>query len=441
MAVSPRPASRQHDRYKLIGVKVTDQILETGPYTSDLELEYMGLKCTGKKIHQVLFMQGEATTKVRQLKEQCHLLSQLCHPNIAMFLGLFFQESPILVIEYVPHNLAFCIEQYGLLSNEVSYSILHDVALGLSYFHNQSPPIIHGELCANNVLLTSNMRAKIVYLGVAKILQLTQPEINYMAKTSGTSVYMSPEAINGNQENQTCSSSTDIFSFGIMVNHIMTGRWPDFWSHSSQAILITISFSDDTTCKDTNDIDILMKELVLQCTNENTLLRPQAGELVEVFARMVSKFPPSYINRLEMLNRIKAHKKMKTDERKERELQKRVKRLKQQAQAQQKEIDRLKAENDSLKQQLASDDDLICKTVADFQNSRVEQERRNGSATIDTQTERKGHANQHRPKPRIFPRKKAPAKENHVSIIISIIMYINFFVTQKLLFKMKCCFK
>ena len=394
---------------------MTNQVLETGPYTADLELEYMGLKCIGKKIHQALFMQGEAAKKVRQLKEQCHLLSQLRHPNIAMFLGFFFQESPILVIEYVPYNLASCIEQYGLLPNEVMYSILHDVAVGLSYLHNQTPPIIHGELCANNVLLTSNMRAKIVYLGVAKILQLTQPEINYMAKTSGTSVYMSPEATNGNHENQDCSSSTDIYSFGIMVNHVMTGKWPHFESHSNKAILITISFSEDTTCNDMGDIDILMKELILRCTNEWSLLRPQADELVKVFARMVSKFPPSFINRIEMLNRIKAHKKLKIDEREERDLQKKVKRMKQQVLAQQQEIDRLIAENESLKQQVASDDDLICKTITDFQKSRAQQ---NHFIIRDAQTlaEGTGEAKQYGPKPRILPRKKGPARENHVSI-------------------------
>ena len=414
MAARPRAASR-HDHYKLTGVKVTDQVLETGPYTSDLGLEYIGLKCIGKKIHQALFMQGEAAKKVRQLKEQCYLLSQLQHPNIAMFLGLFFQESPILVIEYVPYNLASCIEQYGLLPNEVSYSILHDIAVGLSYLHNRTPPINHGELCANNVLLTSNMRAKILYLGVAKILQLTQPEINYMAKTSGTSVYMSPEAITGNHENQDCSSSADIFSFGIMVNHVMTGKWPNFEPHSDKAILITISFSEDTTRNDTGDIDILMKELVLRCTNECSLLRPRAEELVKVFARMISKFPPSFINRMEMLNRIKAHKKIKIDEREERELQKKVKRVKQQVLAQQQEIDRLKAENESLKQQVTSDDDLICKTIADFQKSRVQQ---NDIVIGDAQSlaEGTGEAKQYGPKPRILPRKKAPAKENHVSI-------------------------
>jgi serine/threonine protein kinase len=421
MAASPIPASR-HDHYKLTGVKVIDQVLETGPYTSNLELEYMGLKCVGKKIHQALFMQGETATKVRQLKEQCRLLSQVRHPNFVMFLGLFFQESPILVIEYVPYNLASCIEQYSLLPSEVSFSILHDVAVGLSYFHNLTPPIIHGDLCANNVLLTSNMRAKIVYLGVTKILQLTKPEINYMAKTNGTSVYMSPEAITDNHEDQGCSCSTDIFSFGVMVDHVMKGRRPVFESHSNQAILITISFSEHTTCNDTNEVDIRMKELVLRCTNKSSLQRPQAEELVKIFAGMVSKYPPSFINRMEMLNQIRAHKKLKIDEREERDLQKKVKRVKDQVLGQKQEMDRLMAENESLKQQLTSDDIVMCKTITNFQKHHAEQEQQNNKVALDAQdqlgAEATGEAKQYGPKPRIVPRKKVPLRETHVSINI-----------------------
>ena len=43
--------------YKLTGVRVTDQELGRGSYTTVLELEYMGLKCAGKKLHGLLLRQ------------------------------------------------------------------------------------------------------------------------------------------------------------------------------------------------------------------------------------------------------------------------------------------------------------------------------------------------------------------------------------------------
>ena len=45
--------------YKLTGIQVTDRELGHGSYATVLELEYMGLKCAGKKIHELLLKQGD----------------------------------------------------------------------------------------------------------------------------------------------------------------------------------------------------------------------------------------------------------------------------------------------------------------------------------------------------------------------------------------------
>ena len=181
------------ESFRLTGVKVTDRVLGHGSYATVLELEYLGLKCAGKKIHEILLMQGNTSYTVRRFEEECHLLSQVRHPNIVQFLGVFFQQdeqAPILVMEFLPTNITSCIEQYGILPNEVSYSILYDVALGLCYLHNQTPPIIHRDLSSNNILLTPNMTAKISDLGVARILNLTPLQVSHMTQTPGTPAYM-----------------------------------------------------------------------------------------------------------------------------------------------------------------------------------------------------------------------------------------------------------
>ena len=130
------------DLHKLTGVKITDRVLGHGSYATVLELEYLGLKCAGKKVHDVLLRwpyhyyaaQEDASHAVRGFEEECRLLSQIRHPNIVQFLGVYFPEQgvqvPILVMELLPTNLTSCIERYGILPNEISYSILHDVALG-----------------------------------------------------------------------------------------------------------------------------------------------------------------------------------------------------------------------------------------------------------------------------------------------------------------------
>ena len=129
------------DPYKLTGLQVTDQELGYGSYATVLELDYLRLKCAGKKIHELLLRQGDASYTVRRFEEECRLLSQLRHSNIVQFLGVVFQQgvqAPILVMEFLPTNLTSSIEQYGIFPKEISYSILHDVALGLCYLHSQT---------------------------------------------------------------------------------------------------------------------------------------------------------------------------------------------------------------------------------------------------------------------------------------------------------------
>ena len=162
--------------YKLTHVELTGNKLGQGSYASVMEVNYMGLKCAGKKIHEVLLEQGETNYVVRHFEEECRILSTMRHPNIIQFLGVYFNENervPMLVMEFLPMNLTSCVQKHVILPEEISYSILYDVALGLYYLHNQSPPIVHRDLSANNVLLTYNMDAKISDLGVARILNLT----------------------------------------------------------------------------------------------------------------------------------------------------------------------------------------------------------------------------------------------------------------------------
>jgi serine/threonine protein kinase len=355
MAGLQRQPSRR-DQFKLTGVKVlNDQIISCGPFTADIELEYVGLKCIGKKIHQALFMQGETAAKVRQLKEQCQLLSQLRHPNIAMFFGLFFQQTPILVMECVPYNLASCIEQHSILPNEVSYSILRDVALGLSYLHNQTPPIIHGELTAKQVMLTPHMMAKISYLGVPKILRLSQQDINQAALTSGTSVYMPPEIVTATC--QIFAPDIDIYSCGILMVHTLAGKQPN-------------SAADSETAErfpELTDREHPLMKLILQCTSTEFQLRPQADELVKELTEMAAKFPAKFAHRLDILKHIEGKKISSTDDDKGKIAMGKIQEKKQELLLQSQEIQRLTTENELLRKLIAVDGGLANKMIIHLQ--------------------------------------------------------------------------
>ena len=296
------------DPYKLTGVTVTDRELGHGSYATVLQLDYMGLKCAGKKIHELLLRQGDTSYTVRKFEEECHLLSQMRHPNIVQFLGVLSQEgvsAPILVMEFLPTNLTSCIDQYGILPKEISYSILHDVALGLCYLHRQTPPIIHRDLSSNNVLLTANMTAKISDLGVARILNLTPLQVSHMTQAPGNPAYMPPEVMIANPKYDT---SVDQFSYGIMMIHMFSGRWPEPQVgpnrlEGDQLIPVTEAERREVFLQVIGNDHPLM-DLILKCINNDPRHRAHASEIVERLSAMKSQFPSSFANRLEMLRQI-----------------------------------------------------------------------------------------------------------------------------------------
>ena len=304
------------DQYKLTGVTVTDQELGHGSYATVLQLDYMGLKCAGKKIHEVLLRQGDTSYTVRRFEEECRLLSQVRHPNIVQFIGVHFQEgvpAPILVMEFLHTNLTSCIEQYGILPKEISYSILYDVALGLCYLHRQTPPIIHRDLSSNNVLLTADMTAKISDLGVARILNLTPLQVSRMTQTPGTPAYMPPEVMIANNKHDT---KVDVFSYGIMMIHMFSGRWPE--PQVGQTRFEGDQLSPVTEAERREEFlraignDHPLMDLILRCINNDPRRRAHACKIVERLSAMKLQFPSSFANRLEMLKQIEHQEEEKT---------------------------------------------------------------------------------------------------------------------------------
>ena len=314
------------ESYRLNGVRLTEEEFGRGSYAVVLRLEYRGLKCAGKQLYPVLYEQGVGET-IRRFEEECWLLAQMRHPNIVQFIGVYFEEGsrvPILVMEFLPTTLARCIDAYGVLPEEVSYSILHDVALGLYHLHSQIPPIVHRDLSANNVLLTPNMTAKISDLGVARILNLTPRQMSRLTRTPGTPAYMPPEAMRANPR---YDARIDEFSYGILMIHVLSGRWPlplrepVCVNPENRAQLLPVSEAErrDEYLRDIGNAHPLM-DLILRCVSNDPQQRATAAQIVQRMQYITHHFPPAFPNRVEMLQRIRADATEKGSLREENEL-------------------------------------------------------------------------------------------------------------------------
>lgn len=149
--------------------------------------------------------------------QECQLMSRLRHPNITQFLGLCLLPNcrlPVLVMEKLEGNLNDFLEAIPNIPTALKWSILEDIAKGLHYLHCQ--PIIHRDLTARNILLTSSFTAKVTDLGNARIVNPDQ--VQNFTQMPGTLVYMPPEANSASPYD----TSLDIFSFGHLTLFTLT---------------------------------------------------------------------------------------------------------------------------------------------------------------------------------------------------------------------------
>ena len=120
-------------------------------------------------------------------------------------------------------DLEKCLHQYPNLPLSIKISILLDVSYGLLHLHSQMPPIIHRDLTAANILLTSDMRAKVADLGVSKILDLHPLHGASLTAGPGALAYMPPEA---RQVVPVYDTKLDDFSFGVVALYVANQEFP-----------------------------------------------------------------------------------------------------------------------------------------------------------------------------------------------------------------------
>lgn len=205
--------------------------LGDGSYGTVEEVSVPGLKCAAKRIHN-LYLEVGSPEDIAHMRttfvNECRLMSSLRHPHLVQFMGVCYHPGcrlPVLVMERLHTSLHERLESKEVLPDDSKLSILIDVSRGLAYLHSHSPPIVHRDLTARNMLLTKSDVAKISDFGMARIVNI-QPgqKVGTMTKGPGNAFYMPPEA---NEDRAKYSTPIDVFSFGNAALFTGTQKFPD----------------------------------------------------------------------------------------------------------------------------------------------------------------------------------------------------------------------
>jgi len=198
-------------------------------------------------------------------------------------------------------DLQISVEKEPLPDKELSWRwrirVALDIARGMSYLHNQKPPIVHNDLRSPNVCIMSldpdskEPIGKILDFGLSEILAIKE-------RTSlMTWQWIAPEVLS----HYLCDHAVDIYSFGIVLNELASRKCPfvdDYWDRYSTSD--GLQWRSPMACREAivnglrpiipNSCPLQFRRLIERCWSHSPSDRPSFSTIVPLLEEMVLEF-------------------------------------------------------------------------------------------------------------------------------------------------------
>ena len=209
-------------------INILNHDIGQGSYGKVYEVECHGAIYAAKEFY---FRKEGMQQSIQLYMKECLRCSKLHHPNLVTLLGVYYSENagiwkelPIIIMERMASNLTTFVRQQKNITFDIKISIISDVALALTYLHEQNPPIVHCNLSSNNVFVTTDNVAKVGDFGVPQVIKDSYENRSSPAQSGHD--FMPPETLYIDSPNYKPSPNVDVFSFAGIVLHTFTQQWP-----------------------------------------------------------------------------------------------------------------------------------------------------------------------------------------------------------------------
>ena len=217
--------------------------------------------------------------RLRRFQHEARAASTLSHPNVATIYEIGETENlTFIAMEYIEGETLDQRISGKPLSNTDIVNIAIQVADALDDAHTRG--IVHRDIKASNIMLTRREQVKVLDFGLAKMSSVSSPELSDLptaVKTSpglvmGTVHYMSPEQAVG----QAIDARSDIWSFGVVLYEMATGRKPFIGANTGETIEKIRRSQPEAVARFNYEIPSELERIIRKCLEKDRENRYQS---------------------------------------------------------------------------------------------------------------------------------------------------------------------
>ncbi|KAK1426952.1 hypothetical protein QVD17_15634 [Tagetes erecta] len=229
-----------------------------------------------------------------EFQAEISTIGRMNHMNLIETWGYCAEQKHRLVVyEYMENGSLAKNLVLDKLNWATRFDIVTGTAKGLAYLHEECLEwILHCDVKPHNILLDADYNPKVADFGLSKRSDRDRGEWNF-SMMRGTRGYMAPEWV----LNLPITSKVDVFSYGVVVLELITGRSPALnlngeslidWVRNSVKRESWIDEIIDPSIRGEYD-PVMMENVVriaLQCTEEDKDVRPTMSQVVNMLLHM-----------------------------------------------------------------------------------------------------------------------------------------------------------
>ena len=219
---------------------------------------------------------------VERFKREAKAAASLNHPNIVQVYDFWNDKNTYyLAMEYIDGvDLKTILERCGRLPLEVALIIAAQISDAVDFAHQRK--IVHRDIKTGNIIVSKKGIVKLADFGIAHIMDTTGSHLTQSGIVLGTPAYMSPEQVRGDK----LTEASDIFSFGIVVYEMLTGKKP-FVEDTDEKVIYKILTKKPTPPRRlNNEIPFRVQWIISRCLQKKQQKRYKSmAEVRDALAR------------------------------------------------------------------------------------------------------------------------------------------------------------